>query len=102
MAHVASYSHITIATIPRESWDDAWFAIESWKGYLQSFPGLLGIRLSARPLHNGDVRFHVSTVWEYPEQLDVWRRSQWSADSLLGALEQPAYDIEAAAYEDIG
>ena len=100
MAHVISYSHLTMASIPENAWDEAWFSIQSWKGYLQSFPGLLSIRMSARALDNGDVRFHVSTAWEYPEQLETWRESKWSAESLLTSISQPAYDVDQETLED--
>ena len=100
MAHIVSYSHVTSASIPRDAWDEAWYSILSWKGYLQSFPGLLTFRLAARALDNGDVRFHSATVWEYPEQLETWRESQWSAESLLTKLSHTAYDIDEETFED--
>lgn len=100
MAHIDSYSHVTTATIPRDVWDECWFALQSWKGYLQSFPGFLSMRLAARPLENGDVRVHSATVWEYPEQLEAWRDSDWSAESILTTLSQPAYDVVEETYED--
>ncbi len=100
MAHIVSYSHVTTATIPSQVWDEAWFAMQSWKGYLQSFPGLLTTRFAARPLENGDVRFHSSTVWEYPEQLEEWRKSHWSMKSLLENISHPAYDVTEETFED--
>jgi hypothetical protein len=101
MAYIVSYSHDTFASIPEEAWDEAWFAIASWKGYLQSFPGMLSIRLSARALENGDVRFHSSLLWEDPEQLEEWRGSQWSMNSLLKTITPPAYDIDEETFEDL-
>ncbi len=100
MAYASSYSHYTEASIPAESWDEAWFSIMSWKGYLQSFPGLLSFTLSARPLDNGDVRFLGGTHWEYPEQLDEWRQSHWSMKNLLTSIKNPAYDVVEATWED--
>ncbi|MDQ6905221.1 MAG: hypothetical protein M3176_00185 [Chloroflexota bacterium] len=102
MAHVSSYSHITRANIPQEIWDEAWFTVQSWKSYLQSFPGFFAVRFSARGLDGGDIRFHVVTVWEYAEQLEEWLGSDWSAESLLKSLQKPAYDIDSETYEDIG
>ncbi len=102
MASVSSYSHITVSTIHKETWDEAWFSIMSWKGYLQSFPGFLQVRLAAREMENQDIRFHVVTVWEYVEQLEEWVKSKWSAESLLKSLPQSAYDIVTEAYEDLG
>ncbi len=100
MAYIFSYSVVTDATIPADAWDEAWFAMQSWKGYLQAFPGLLAIRFAARALENGDVRFHSSTIWEYPEQLEEWRTSHWSMVNLLNSISQPAYDVTEEIYED--
>lgn len=101
MAHIISYSHDTTASIPARSWDEAWFAIQSWKGYLQSFPGMLSIRMAARALENGDIRFHSSLMWEEPEQLEEWRESHWSMKNLLSSIDPPAYDIEEETLEDL-
>jgi hypothetical protein len=100
MAHVVSYSHWTIASVPAESWDAAWFALLTWKGYLQSFPGNLATRISARALANGDVYLYTMLVWEYPEQLEEWRESEWSAANLLRKVNPPAYDIHEETFED--
>lgn len=100
MSHVVSYSHVTTATIPAESWDETWFGLSSWKGYLQSFPGFKGIHVGARELENGDIRVHTVTVWEYPEQLEEWRGSRWSAEALFSGLRTPGYDIVEETYED--
>lgn len=100
MAHVVAYSHVTTANIPQIAWDEAWFSLQSWKGYLQSFPGFSGVRLAARALDNGDVRCQVITLWEYPEQLEAWRESQWSAESLLTTINQPTYELVEETFED--
>ena len=100
MAHIVSYSHITTASVPKDVWDECWFTLQSWKGYLQSFPGFLSMRLSARALDNGDVRIHSATVWEHPEQLEAWRDSKWSAESILISMNHPAYDLVEETYED--
>lgn len=99
MAHVVSYSHFTTATLTRESFDEAWFAIQSWKGYLQSFPGYLGVRLAARPLEDGNIHFHVATDWEHVEQLEEWLHSHWSASALLKSLRHPATNVVEENYE---
>ena len=100
MGHIISYSHVTTATIPAETWDEAWFTLSSWKGYLQSFPGYKGVHLAARHLENGDVRVHCATRWEYPEQLEEWRKSKWSVEALLTNLRHAAYDVDEQTYED--
>lgn len=100
MAHLTSYSHVLTCNIPRSVWDEAWFTLQSWKGYLQSFPGFIALRMAARELDNGDIRFHTMTVWEYPEQLQEWRASQWSADALLHSISDHVYDMDDEIFED--
>lgn len=100
MAHVVSYSHITTATIPQAAWDETYFTLSTWKGYLQSFPGFMGLRMAARAMDNGDVRLHTATIWEYPEHLEEWRGSEWSVEHLLTSLRQPAFDIKEETFED--
>ncbi len=100
MAHIDSYSILTTANIPGDAWDEAWFVLTTWKGLLQSFPGSRTIRISARPLDNGDVRVLVFSVWANPEELEEWRASQYSAHKILKQLSQPAYDITEETLED--
>ncbi len=101
MAYIASYSHVTTGVVPRDSWDEIWFAFQSWKGYLQSFVGLQSVRISARALDNGDIRVHTATIWDEPEHLESWRESQWSFKNLLVNVRHPAYDIDEETYEDM-
>ena len=100
MAHVVSHSHLYMASVPAETWDEAWFVMMTWKGMLQSYPGHRGTRISAFPLENGDVRLHALTIWDNPEQLEEWLHSGWSADALLGHVEPSPYDLEQATLED--
>ncbi|MDQ6737674.1 MAG: hypothetical protein M3Z30_08240 [Gemmatimonadota bacterium] len=99
MAHVSAYSQVTTGTVPRAVWDESWFSIASWKGYLQSIPGCLGIHLAARRLESGDARIHVTTLWQHDEQRQAWVESDWAAERLLRSLDRPAYDIITEAYD---
>ncbi len=100
MAHIISYSNMVMASVPQEYWDEAWFTFNSWKGYLQSFPGHLSTRISARPLENGDVRMFITTVWRDPEELEEWRGSQYSAEVLIKKITKGVYDIINEVFED--
>lgn len=90
---------MTTATVPQAVWDESWFAIASWKSYHQSIPGCVGIRLAARALESGDVRVHVTTLWEHVVQRRTWTESSWTARHLLTAMEKPAYDIVEEEYD---
>ncbi len=101
MAYTAAYSHITLGSVPAEIKDEVWLSFESWVGFLQSFPGLMDVRMAARELPNGDIRFLINTRWEYPEQLQAWAASIWAADKLLMAFPKPAYDVTGEAFMDL-
>ncbi len=101
MAYIAGYSHITLGSIPGDIKDEVWLSLESWVGFVQSFPGIMDIHMAARELDNGDIRFLIHTRWQYPEQLEEWSNSKWSADSILKALRKPAYDVVGEAFMDV-
>lgn len=101
MAFISSYSHVTAGSVPRADWDEAWDTAASWKGYLQSFPGLLTVRISARALEDGDVRVRLESVWEHPEQLEEWAASPYAGTALLAGLDRPAYDVTEEVFENL-
>ncbi len=101
MPYIAGYSHVTLGSVPAEIKDEVWLSFESWMGFLQSFPGLMEVRIAARELANGDIRFLINTRWQYPEQLEDWSNSKWAADKLLMAFPKPAYDVLGEAFMDI-
>ncbi len=72
MPYVAGWQHRTIARIPMEGWEEAWFSFMSWRGYLQDIPGWMATRLGARELDTGEVEVHVDTLWEHQAQLARW------------------------------
>ena len=94
MAYIESYSHMVEMTVPEASWDETWFAFQTWKGYLQSFEGLMETKLSAYPLENGDVRCYISTYWRYPEQLYAWLESEFSGEDFFEKISPSPYDLE--------
>lgn len=101
MAYIIGYSRLTSLTVPATAWDEAWFALASWKGYMQSFPGYQAIRISARALDNGDVRVHTAVSFEYPEQLEEWRTGPFTIEHLLTSIDEPAYDVVGESVEDL-
>ena len=101
MAYVSSYSLVTAGSVPKSRWEEAWDTAASWKGYLQSFPGLLSVRISARELEDGDVRVKLETIWEHREQLEEWAACPYAATKLLAGLDTPAYDVTDEVFEDL-
>ncbi|HZD78864.1 MAG TPA: hypothetical protein VE646_02330 [Actinomycetota bacterium] len=96
-----SYTHLIAGSIPRDTWQEAWYSISTWKGYLQSFPGFLRLRVSIRELEGGDIRVAIATIWEHEEQLDAWLGGQWRADRILQQLSTPAYDVTDEILADL-
>jgi len=101
MAEIQSLTHQTRFVTPAGSADRVWFSLETWKGFLASFTGCLEVRIGGRQLENGDVRFSVMTIWEYPEQLDAWDQSDLRADRFLADIEPPSYDVTTEIFEDL-
>jgi len=101
VAYVDSYSRITSGTIPAEVWDEVWFSLASWKGYLQSVPGFRGLRFAARALNDGNVSFYLTTSWSYPEQLEEWHGSPAAGDKLLTKFGVEIKDLQSDTYEDL-
>jgi len=101
MAYVSSYSHVTSGSVAAAGWEEAWDTAASWKGYLQSFPGLLAVRISARPLDDGGVRVRLETVWEHRGQLEEWAGSPYAGTALLAGLDLPASEITDEIFENL-
>jgi hypothetical protein len=101
MAYVNSYSHVTAGSVPAARWEEAWDTAASWKGYLQSLPGLLAVRISARPLDDGDVRVRLEAVWEHREQLEEWAACPYAGTALLAGLDTPAHDVTEEVFENL-
>lgn len=72
MPEVTSWEHRTTAVVGSGTWEEAWHSLVSWRGYLQSLPGFLAMRLAVRGLEGGDVEVHVDTLWEHREHLERW------------------------------
>ena len=101
MAYVSSYSHVTAGSVAAREWEEAWDTAATWKGFLQSFPGLLTVNISARPLADGDVRVRLESVWEHREQLETWAACPYSGMKLLAGLDTPAYDVTEEVFENL-
>ena len=101
MAFITSYSHVTAGSVAAAGWEEAWDTAASWKGYLQAFPGLLTVHISARPLDDGDVRLRLEAVWEHREQLEEWAACPYAGTALLAGLDKPAYDVTDEVFENL-
>lgn len=99
MPDVHGYSQLTTGTVPAASWEVAWNTLQSWKGLMQSFPGLNGVRIEARALDGGAVRLATSAVFETLEQLEEWAATPYTPATALTGLPQPVPDLQVEAFE---
>jgi hypothetical protein len=96
------YAEVCNATVPAESWDDAWFMLISLKGHLQSFPDFLEQSMWAAPSENGqDYRITVLTEWRTLDALEVWLTDGWSVERILLSLTPPGRDIDSEVREQV-
>ncbi len=72
MPTIAAWEHRTVARVPPDGWEEAWYSLASWRGFLQSVPGQLAVRVSVRDVESGEIEVHVSTLWEHQAQLTGW------------------------------
>lgn len=102
MTYVQSYAQMTTTVVPAAIWDEAWFALQSWKGHLQNHPGFQAVHIGARRLENDDVWLVTTVTWEYIEQLEEWASNRWASPWLLASLDDPPETIESVVYETLG
>lgn len=101
MPDIAQMAHETVARVPASCWDQAWHSIASWRGYLQSVPGVLAVRVAARRMANDDVSVTVTTVWEHVEMMDEWLDSPWIPRRIFEQLDQPATVLRDEVLEEL-
>lgn len=99
MPDIHGYSHVTTATVPAAGWDVAWDTLESWKGLMQSMPGISAVRIEARRLAGGDVRLYTSAIFETLEQLEEWAVSPYTPGTALTGLPVAVPDLRVEAFE---
>lgn len=101
MAYAIAYSQVVNAILPREAWDEAYFALLSLKSHLQSMPGWQRFDFWARDLESGEVKIIAVTNWDGPEQLEVWVEQGVTVDSVLRALEPAPTSVEIDLFEEV-
>lgn len=101
MPFVSAYHHVTVVEVPRGSWEELMYSLSAWKGFLQPFPGFFAVRLAARALPEGTVRVHVTTIWEFEEQLRSWLRGDSTPRTIVEGLSQPGTVVDEQVLEEL-
>ena len=78
----ASYSSATLAMIPSERWDHVYGSLQALKGHIQEYPGCQRVEAFVRP-QDGDVRIHLYTTWDTPEQLEAFLERGYTFERML-------------------
>jgi quinol monooxygenase YgiN len=85
-----SYSSFTEALIPAETWTAVYASLQALKGHVQEYPGCQSFDVFVQADTGGDVRIHVYTTWDTPEQLEVFLDRGYTTARLLADLGEAA------------
>jgi hypothetical protein len=99
--HVLAYTDLTTARVPEEEWLEAATALLSWRGWLQSIPGVRHVQIAGRRDEDHHVVVVVSTSFELVEQLVAYRDGPWPAARVLDALPHAVQDIKVETLEEL-
>ena len=66
-----SWSSSSMAVIPAADWPHVFGSMQALKGHVQEYPGCQKLEAFVEP-EGADYRVHCYTVWDTPEQLEVF------------------------------
>lgn len=92
MPEPTHYAQLTRARIAEEIWDEAYFALVSLKGYLQSMPGFTAMEILGRADDDG---VSVLTIVRFAleDQLEQWLETGVTPQRVFEALEEKPTDV---------
>ena len=67
-----SWSSVTFAEIPAESWEAVYGSMQALKAHVQEYPGCQKLEAFIEPGADGSVHVHCYTVWDTPDHLDAF------------------------------
>ncbi len=82
-----SYSTMSEATVPASEWSFLYASLQAYKAHVQEYPGCQKMELFAAIDDDGAMRIHCYTVWDTPEQLEVFLEIGYTFERLLADLE---------------
>ena len=82
-----SYSTMSEATVPASEWSYPYGSLQAYKAHVQEYPGCQKMELFAAIDDDGAMRIHCYTVWDTPEQLEVFLEIGYTFERLLADLD---------------
>jgi heme-degrading monooxygenase HmoA len=95
------YSQVVHATLPPESWDEAYFSLLSLKHALAGVPGWKRMDVMANNQDDGTIHLRVITHWATTVQLEAWLRSDLTVEGVLKGVTPPPPYISVTFDEKI-
>ena len=77
-----SWSSLTIALIPMESWPLVFASMQALKGHVQEYPGCQKLEAFVQAEPEG-IRLHTYTTWDTPEQLEAFVERGYTVERML-------------------
>jgi len=77
-----SWSSSSMAVIPAADWPLVFGSMQALKGHVQEYPGCQKLEAFVEP-EGADYRVHCYTVWDTPEQLEVFLERGYTFERML-------------------
>jgi hypothetical protein len=88
-----AYSTFTEAVVPAARWAAVYASLQALKGHVQEYPGCQGFDVFVRSADEGDAVVHCYTIWDTPEQLEVFLERGYTFERMLVDV-TPGLDAE--------
>jgi hypothetical protein len=78
-----SWSSLTIAVVPAETWPLVFSSMQALKGHVQEYPGCQKLEAFIHADPDGSIRLHAYTTWDTPEQLEAFLERGYTVERML-------------------
>jgi hypothetical protein len=78
-----AWASATFAEIPADQWERVYASMQSLKAHVQEYPGCQKLEAFVQPASEGAVGVHCYTVWDPPEQLEVFLERGYTLERML-------------------
>ena len=93
-----AWSSATYAHIPADQWPLVYGSMQALKAHVQEYPGCQKLEAFVEPASDGSVHVHCYTVWDTPEQLEVFLERGYTFERMLadvgGITPEPTHIVE--------
>lgn len=85
-----SYSSMSEVVLSAADWPYLYSSLQAYKAHVQEYPGCQRMEAFAALEDDGGMRIHCYTVWDTPEQLEVFLERGYTFERLLADVGIPA------------